>query len=170
VDADTHQPRQLISVTEIRRRLGSRAPVNTAIEAAGLALSDSEVPDGAPVVITGEVESISDGVVLTGVVGVDWRGQCRRCLGPVTGRAEVEVREIWELNPTEGETWPLDHDHIDVGPLLHDTALLALPLAPLCGPDCAGPAPESYPATVAKPDDDAPPRDPRWAALDDLEL
>lgn len=173
VGADApHPPRELISVTEIRRHLGSRAAVRAGIEVEGLALSDVRVVDGSEVVLTGEVESISEGVVLTGVVAVPWVGECRRCLGPVAGTASVDVREIYETHPVDGETWPLEHDHIDVGPLLHDTALLALPLAPLCREDCAGPAPEVYPAAVApeEPEDDEPPRDPRWAALDDLEL
>ena len=169
-----HPPRELVSVTEIRRHLGSRAPVRASIEVQGLALSDVRVVDGAEVVLTGEVESISEGVVLTGAVAVPWVGGCRRCLGPVAGTTEVEVREIYETRPVDGETWPLEHDHIDVGPLLHDTALLALPRAPLCREDCAGPAPEVYPAAVADDsvaeDDAGPPRDPRWAALDDLDL
>jgi uncharacterized protein len=54
--------------------------------------------------------------------------------------------------------------------------LLTLPLAPLCGDDCKGPAPEAFPAVVeddAVPSGagDAPPdapADPRWAALDAL--
>ncbi|NLD76824.1 MAG: DUF177 domain-containing protein [Acidimicrobiales bacterium] len=175
--AEGHPPRELVSVTEIRRHLGSRLAVTPSIEVVGMGLSDVRVPDGSEIVLTGEVESISEGVVLTGTVAVPWTGACRRCLNDVTGVAEVEVREIYETDPVEGETWPLEQDHIDVGPLLHDTALLALPLAPLCSDDCAGPAPGLYPTTVVSDDadlgegDDAePPRDPRWAALDGLDL
>lgn len=166
-----HPPRLLVSVTEVRRQLGSRMSIRRDLLAEGLALSDTGVPDGSDVSFDGEVESISNGVVLTGVVSTPWVGTCRRCLRPVEGVATVEIREIYESKPTEGETWPMDHDQIDLGPLLHDTALLALPLAPLCGDDCLGPAPEEYPAAPA-PDEpvDEPPRDPRWAALDDLDL
>ncbi|MPY92140.1 MAG: hypothetical protein GEV08_03470 [Acidimicrobiia bacterium] len=65
--------------------------------------------------------------------------------------------------------------------------VLALPLAPLCRPDCPGPAPELYPTTpgagegelgrtggavgdeAGGADDAGEPRgDPRWAALRDL--
>lgn len=168
-----HPPRELISVTEIRRHLGSRLAVHRAIEADGMGLSDVRVLDGSPITLTGEVESISDGVVLTGSVSVPWEGECRRCLTPVTGTAEVDIREVYETHPVDGETWPMEHDHIDVGPLLHDTALLALPLAPLCRDDCAGPAPQAYPTAPVADDGPGvpePPRDPRWAALDDLRL
>ena len=177
--AEGEPARLLVSVTEIRRRPGSRLDVRRELEAAGLALPDVQVPDGATVVLEGVVESIHEGVVLTASVTVPWSGHCRRCLDEVSGVSALDIREVWETRPTEGETWPLEQDHIDVGTLLHDTALLALPLAPLCGDDCQGPAPEVLPVSVAAdpdPEDEdeageaGPPRDPRWAALDDLQL
>lgn len=168
-------PEVLISVTEIRRRPGSRMPVQRRVHAEGMALSDVAVPDGSTIEFTGELESIHEGVVLTGAAEVPWVGACRRCLKDIDGVAHIEIREVYETKPTDGETWPLVHDNVDLGPLLHDIALLALPLAPLCGDDCLGPAPDAFPATVAADDagdDDqaGPPKDPRWAALDDLEL
>lgn len=166
-------PQMLVSVTEIRRRPGSRIEVHQRLLAEGLGLPDARVPDGSEIAFDGEVESIHEGVVLTGAAAVPWEGECRRCLSPVAGVATIDVREVYETKPTDGETWPLEHDHIDLGPLLHDIALLALPLAPLCSDDCLGPAPDAFPATVAadEPDaDDGPPKDPRWAALDQLDL
>jgi uncharacterized metal-binding protein YceD (DUF177 family) len=61
--------------------------------------------------------------------------------------------------------------------MVRDAALLALPLAPLCGPECRGPAPESFPAVPADGSEappseeetaDEPGGDPRWAALSEL--
>lgn len=170
---DAHPPRVLVSVTEIRRRLGTRMRVKRELLAEGMALTDVHVPDGADLVFEGEAESISEGIVLMGVASVPWVGSCRRCLTDVAGVASVDVREIYETKPVDGETWPLVGDQIDLGPLLHDTALLALPLAPLCGDNCQGPAPERFPAASeddGTEEDGDPPRDPRWAALDDLEL
>lgn len=178
-------PRLVVSVTEIRRRPGTRLDLDRTLEAEGLNLSVTEVgvPDGSQIRLRGELESIHEGVVLTGPVTVPWVGRCRRCLRDVEGEATAEVREVFERRPVEGETWPLEQDHIDIGPLLHDTALLSLPLAPLCEEDCLGPAPEAFPAVVeadSSPSGDSgsddggapasPPKDPRWAALDDLEL
>lgn len=171
-----HPPAVIVSVTDIRRRPGSRMPVERTLVADGLSLTDVAIPDGAEVTFTGEIESIHEGVVLTGSAAVPWTGSCRRCLKDLDGTAVIDIREVYETKPTDGETWPLDHDQIDLGPLLHDIALLALPLAPLCTDDCLGPAPDAFPATVegdAVPGDDAPEdpvKDPRWAALDDLDL
>lgn len=174
-DPGDHPPSLLISVVEIRRRPGTRMPVHQHLVAQGLGLTDVSVPDGVDITFEGELESIHEGVVLTGAAEIPWVGHCRRCLREIEGTATIDIREVYETKPTDGETWPLVHDHVDLGPLLHDVALLALPLAPLCGPDCLGPAPEEFPATVVpdEPDADAdegPPKDPRWAALDDLEL
>ena len=173
-DAGGGPPELLVSVVEIRRRPGSRLPVSQQLEAHGLGLPDVQVPDGSTVAFEGELESIHEGVVLTGTAEVPWTGECRRCLQEIGGVARIDIREVYGTKPTDGETWPLVHDHVDLGPLLHDVALLALPLAPLCADDCLGPAPEAFPATVegegADEDDAEPPRDPRWAALDDLEL
>ena len=57
---------------------------------------------------------------------------------------------------------------MDLEPVVRDAALLNLPLAPLCRPDCAGPAPEALPVRRRRrgaPTRRPPPRDPRWAAL-----
>jgi uncharacterized protein len=84
----------------------------------------------------------------------------------------VELSEVFEPQPTPGETYPIDGDDLDLEPLVRDAVLLHLPLAPLCREDCRGPAPEVFPAVVAgegaEEPDDGPPRDPRWAALDVL--
>jgi uncharacterized protein len=173
-DPGAHPPQLLVSVTEIRRRPGSRQPVQRTLVAEGLGLSDVAVPDGSEIAFEGELESIHEGVVLTGHATVPWVGACRRCLKPIAGDATIDIREVYATKPIDGETWPLEHDHVDLGPLLHDIALLALPLAPLCSDDCLGPAPEEFPAAVVadeEPGEGAErPRDPRWAALDDLDL
>jgi len=171
-----HPPAVVVSVTEIRRRPGSRMPVERTLVADGLGLTDVAIPDGAEITFTGELESIHEGVVLTGAADVPWTGECRRCLKELHGVATIDIREVYETKPTDGETWPLDHDQVDLGPLLHDIALLALPLAPLCTDACMGPVPEVFPAVVegdavpGEAPEEAPAKDPRWAALDDLDL
>lgn len=162
-------------VEDLRRRPGTRRPLHRTMRARGLGVSGSHVPDAADVSIDGVLESIADGVVVDATLHVPWVGACRRCLDDVEGTATAEVREIFESHPTDGDTWPLHGHTLDLAPLLHDTVLLTLPLAPLCSEGCRGPAPHTFPA-IAEPDaadlighEDGPaPRDPRWAALDQL--
>ena len=54
--------------------------------------------------------------------------------------------------------------------MVRDAVLLALPLAPLCGDDCRGPAPEAFPTGVGDDDRPGPLADPRWAALAELDF
>lgn len=79
-----------------------------------------------------------------------WVSECRRCLEEVRGPLDVPLREVFEWEPTEGETWPIDDQRIDLGPPAREAAMLALPLAPLCSPDCAGPEPERFPTGPAE--------------------
>lgn len=176
-------PRPLVvGVAELQRQPGVRRELERDAVLPGLAVAGSAVPDGAPVVVDVVLESLSDGTLTaTGEVRAPFVGECRRCLAPVEGEVSAPVREVFEARPTEGETYRLDGDHVDLEPLARDAVLLALPLAPLCRPDCPGPDPEAFPVAVgegpssgddvADADGDGPaPRDPRWAALDALRL
>lgn len=163
-------PRPLrVGVAELRRRPGTRRRVEASAVLAGLGISTAAVPPDAPVEVDVVLESISDGIVAEGTVTAPWTGECRRCLEPVQGRLEAHVREIFERAPTEGETYRLGEDEVDLEPMVRDAVLLALPLAPLCRPDCAGPAPDAFPTgPEAQEAAAARRRDERWAALDGL--
>ena len=165
----------VVHVTDLLRRPGTRREVVREVPLAGLALTSSEVPDDRPIDVDLLLEAQGEQLIVEGTVGADWTGACRRCLEPTSGRLEARVEEVFERHPTEGETWPLTGDHLDLEPLVREAVLLALPLAPLCGPNCKGPDPERFPATVEgevgdeEGDESAePPRDPRWAALEAL--
>jgi len=159
-------------VAELRRRPGTRRELRRSVLVPGLAVTTASVPEGRLVDLDLELEWIPEGAVATGTLGFAWRGPCRRCLSDVEGVASVELREIFETRPTEGETWLLGVDELDLEPMVRETVLVNLPLAPLCDDACQGPAPEDFPAVPARdePAEAAPARDPRWAALDDLDL
>ena len=84
-----------------------------------------------------------------GRVAGTWAAECRRCLEEVRGPLEAPMREVFEWEPTEGETWPIRDQRIDLAPAAREAAMLALPLAPLCAEDCAGPVPERFPTGPA---------------------
>ncbi len=178
----------LVNVAKLRERLGSSVAVDlegpvagvagatevpvagvagaTEVPVAGVATSTAELIDGWAHVVV-DLEGMVGGVSARGVVSGRFRGACRRCLELVEGDVDVEVDEIFEDRPApEGETYPIVEQQVDLGVLAREALLLALPLAPLCGPECAGPDPERFPAVVEgeKP----PAADPRWAALGDV--
>lgn len=166
-----------IAVLELRRRPGNQRQVQVSAPLPGLAITSAGVPDDAAVDVDVTLEAIDGGVTAKGTVTAPWEGQCRRCLEPVTGTIETPVQEVFEVRPTEGETYPIDGDEVDLEPVVRDAVLLALPLAPLCGETCAGPDPESFPTGPAgerrleeQEAEEEPAGDPRWAALRELRL
>lgn len=158
----------VVPVADLLRRPGARRRYRASVVLEGLAISTAAVPEGGAVEVDLELESLSNALVATGTVTAPWVGECRRCLGPVEASVEVEVHEIFEPVPTEGETYRLDHDTVDLEPMLRDVVILALPLAPLCAAGCSGPAPEEFPTGPIDESGDRSGRDPRWAALDEI--
>ncbi len=165
----------VVGIADLRRQPGTRRRLRRQVVLRGLGVSSAHVPEGEAIGLDLELEALSNGLVATGTVTVPWEGECRRCLQDVRAETVAEVREIFEPSPVEGETYALGDDTVDLEPMVRDAALLALPLAPLCRPECAGPAPDTFPAVVegdeapGDPDEaGAAPADPRWAALGEL--
>lgn len=165
-----------INVADLRRRLGERRVVPIDILLPLLEVVASRTTD-APVVGEVTIESIERGVTVTGHVQLDWEGECRRCLDVVVGSERVEIMDIFQVGAPEDvdEIMELVDDLVDLVPLVRDAALVGLPLAPLCGDDCAGPDPDRYPTVTADQHDEASsladrPPDPRWAVLGELDL
>ncbi len=157
----------VVDIVELRRHTGTRRDLVRTVHLDDLAVGDTSVVDGR-IDLTLVVEAVTEGVVAHGTMGLVARGPCRRCLSDVDTTVEVALQEIFETDPTEGETWPIDDERIDLGPVVREAALLSFPLVPLCADDCAGPEPERFP--TGPTEEAGPARDPRWAALDDLDL
>jgi uncharacterized protein len=131
------------------------------------------VPGDASVSFNGAVEWIDGGrVVITGTASVPWTGECRRCLGEAAGMVVADVREIFEPNPSEGETYELNGDVVDLEPMLREAIVLEFPMAPvLCEDDCKGLCPQcGVNRNESECNCDTEVRDIRWAALDDLKF
>ena len=160
-----------VPVADLLAQPGTRRSLRRRVVLDDLTTSAASVPPESEIQVDLVLEAIGGGALTaTGRVAAPWTGTCRRCLEPVSGEAEVEVREVFETRPVEGETYPLAGEQVDLEPMVRDAVLLALPLAPLCGDDCQGPAPDEFPTGPADVAADEPPLDPRWAALSDLEL
>jgi uncharacterized protein len=176
----------LVGVSDLLQRPGARRQIQRVMPSPGYQVGAATVAPDVDVEIDLLVESTADPDTLAvhGTIRAPWTGECRRCLDPVDGVLELEVTEVFSRAPdasSDDDVWPIVADHIDVAAVVGDAVLLALPLAPLCGPDCRGPAPDEFPASSADPatggeanpeaEGDPPaegPRDPRWSALDEL--
>jgi uncharacterized protein len=164
---DDPLPELRIGVSEVRRRPGNRQHVDRSVQIGEMAISTAAVPPPGEARLDVVMESLSDGVTVAGVLRVPWVGDCRRCLEPTSGIIETEIAEVFKDRPDEGETLGIVDDAVDLGPAVHDAAVLALPLAPLCREDCPGPDPDAFPV-ITEDEAAEPPSDPRWAALAEL--
>lgn len=155
-----------IGVHDLLRRPGSRKTVKAEVDVGGLAISTAEIPEGTVISTDVVLDSVQDGIVLSARLDVPWRGDCRRCLEPTSGVISLDVHEVYRIEPLE-DMLPIEDESIDVGAAIVDAVVLGLPIAPLCELDCRGPAPERFPVVSGDVVTERP-RDPRWAALDEL--
>lgn len=135
------------------------------------------VEAGAPLTLDLRIESVSEGVLVSGTVSAPTAGECARCLTPVTGDVEIDLTELFAYpDSATDETTESDEigrvggsgepDTVDLEQPIIDAIGLALPFSPLCGPDCAGLCPNcGVPLATAEPGHHHEQIDPRWAKL-----
>jgi uncharacterized protein len=158
-------------VGDLLRRPGSRRDIDENVHVADLGAGLVSVGEPDPVHCEFALESIAEGIVVHGVASVTWRAECARCLEEFSGQTAVPVDELFEDEPTEGETYPLLGDEIDLDQLLRDVLVTEFPLAPVPPSDeegrctVCGRRSEDFPFAS-----EPPARDLRWSALDALEL
>lgn len=137
----------LIDTHELGRRPGASRPLQRDIPVAeSLGVPDVvTVPSGAAIAVDLLLESVVEGVLVTGSASAPTAGQCSRCLDPITGEVAIDVTELFAYpESTTDETTEEDEisrvvdDRIDLEPVVRDALVLALPLVPLCSDDCGG--------------------------------
>ena len=133
------------------------------------------VPRDSAISLDLRLESVSEGVLVSGAATGVAQGECVRCLIEVTEPIAVPFRELYaypgsttEQTTGEDEIPRLVDELIDLEPLVTDEIVLGLPLAPVCRPDCAGLCVEcGVRLDDAEPGHNHEILDPRWAALRD---
>ncbi len=164
---------------ELPRRPGSMRTHNRVAPApADLGVEMIGVPQGADVRFDLRLESVSEGVLVTGTITVPLEGECGRCLTSISAELTVPVQELFAYeNSTTDETTDADEvgrmqgDLIDLEPTLRDAVVLALPVNPVCREDCPGLCPECGVRWDELPKGHTHEQtDPRWAALSKLDL
>jgi DUF177 domain-containing protein len=162
----------IVNVSDLVNKPGARRHTRVEGRLPGpIIVVDSALRTEVPAVVDGVLEWVSDGLLVTGTVEGAWEGPCRRCLRPVDGLLKVDVQELFESTPRDGESYPLGHDRVDLEPLARESLILDLPLVPLCREDCRGLC-ATCGADLNEGDCGCLPAaaDVRWAALDVLRL
>ena len=135
-----------IDLRELGRRAGSMQEIDRTLPAPeGWRVELIGVPAGGDVHLQLRLESVMEGVLVTGDLDVPVTGSCARCLEPIEDTLHLDVQELYayegsttEATSEEDEVRRIEGDFLDLAPLARDTVVLNLPLAPVCTDDCAG--------------------------------
>jgi uncharacterized protein len=164
----------VLDTRELGRRPGSMRPVHREVPSPRrIGLDLVAVPEGGELVLDLRMESVVEGVLVTGTVSGVAEGECSRCLEPLSDPVSVHLTELYaypsattEAAHPDDETRSVQDDLVDLEEAITDAVALALPLQPLCGDDCAGLCSEcGERLAVVGPDHRHETMDPRWAAL-----
>lgn len=119
------------------------------------------------------------GAYLKGDATASYEQECSRCLKTVPMMVAAEFEEQYyatvgviagearDAAPPDAKTIGSDF-LIDLSPLLAEELILAMPLAPLCRPDCKGLCPECGEDLNERPHSHEAAVDERWAKLQQL--
>ncbi|MFC6355211.1 YceD family protein [Luethyella okanaganae] len=125
---------------------------------------------GGSIDVSVRLESVHEGILATAEIDATAAGVCGRCLIDIEIPVQVEFQELFAYSSGEAFEFEVQDDHVDLEPLIRDAVVLALPFQPVCRPDCPGLDPETGERLARHPELTAQEtRDPRWAALAELQ-
>ncbi|MEV7680259.1 DUF177 domain-containing protein [Streptomyces sp. NPDC056909] len=141
-------------------------------------------PEGAPVELDLRLESVMEGVLVTGTSRAVAEGECVRCLEPLRQEVTADFQELFSYHDADDrgrfhaepdDDAEDDEDRLyiedglfDLEPVLRDAVVLALPMQPVCRENCAGLCAECGIRLDGDPDHHHDAVDIRWAALQGL--
>jgi uncharacterized protein len=159
-----------VDVRDLMARPGSSRAYRLDRTVPGLALELACVPEDGPIEGDLLLESVVEGILVSGSLTAGATLSCARCLREFRGRVDVTVQELFAREPAGDDDYPISEEgSLDLEPMVRDGVLLSLPFSPLCRPDCRGLCErcggdrnldECSCALEAA--------DPRWAALEGL--
>jgi uncharacterized protein len=143
------------------------------------------VPEGADIQLDLRLESVMEGVLVTGTARAPLTGECVRCLEPVESEIEAGFQEMYSYpdaddrtgghraaeagdDAEEEDTLFLEGDLLTLEPVLRDAVVLELPPQPVCREDCPGLCPQCGERLADDPDHHHEVVDIRWAALQEF--
>ncbi|MDC5697238.1 YceD family protein [Intrasporangium calvum] len=180
---DRPDPRSplVLDTRELHRRPGAMHELQrTVVLPEDLGTEVIAIKAGSPVEIDVRLESVVEGVLVTGSVSGTATGACVRCLDPVELELDVRFQELFAYadraahhhevagDSDEDDVYELVDDLIDLEPVLRDAVVPALPFQPVCREDCPGLCSECGARLADDPDHHHEVIDPRWSALSGL--
>ena len=158
-----------VNAIELLRQPGSERAVDATILAEPLGVAHDRLDGDIDVELI--LESMNDGIVVKGVVRAPWSTGCRRCLKDLQGVAAVDVDELYQIELTDDDAYPIENGQLDLTSMVRELAMIELDAEQVCAVSCAGLCSVcGIDRNSASCDCDTSVTDHRWAALDGLVL
>ena len=127
-----------VEISELLRQPGTSKRLEFSEEVPGLGLDVGRVLPTLRFEL--RLDSLVEGVLVSGNVRGVYAFDCIRCLRPFEQPFAVELSEVlaYEGQPGAEEEYQIIDDHAHLEPVVRDAVVLAMPLNPLCKPDCRG--------------------------------
>jgi len=163
-----------VNIARLGRRPGSMFSLHDVVPSPSrIGLEMIGIQAGAPLDLDLRVESVSEGVLVTGTLTAPTTGECARCLTAFSGQVKVALTELFaypdsitDATTEEDEVGRVMGDFVDLEQPIIDAVGLELPFSPACRTDCPGLCPECGVAlATAEPGHHHDQIDPRWAKL-----
>jgi uncharacterized protein len=166
----------VVDITRLGRRPGAMVTLRDTVPSPSrIGAELIAIEPGAPLELDLRVESVSEGVLVTGTVAAPTVGECARCLKAMQGRIEVALTELFaypqsttEATTEEDEVGHVVDNTIDLEQSIIDAVGLDLPFSPVCQPDCPGLCPECGVPLAGQPGHHHDRIDPRLAKLAEM--
>ncbi len=127
------------------------------------------VREGEPLHLSLMLESVHEGILVSGTITTDAHADCVRCLEPTTIPISANIQELFAYLADDSYDYEVVQDEIDLDQVVRDQVVVELPFQPVCSSDCPGLDPETgekRDAESAAADTTA--IDPRWTKLQDV--
>ena len=162
-----------VDITRLGRRPGAMVTLRKTVPSPSrIGLDMIAIEAGAPLDLDLQIQSVSEGVLVTGTVTAPTAGECSRCLTTLESHVQVRLTELFaypdsttEATTEEDEVGHIVDDTIDLEQAIRDAVGLELPFSPVCTPDCPGLCPDCGVSLAAEPGHHHDRIDPRWAKL-----
>lgn len=133
-------------------------------------------PEGSDIDLDLRLESVHDGILVSGTAVVAIHGECSRCLDPIDYDLDVDVQELYVFDPAadggeeseDDQMYDVQDETIDLEPMLRDAVITQLPFQPVCREDCQGLCAQCGARLEDDPGHHHEVLDPRWSALSGL--
>lgn len=171
----------VLDARNVGRRPGSMHEMDLQADApADFGTDVMSVPQGQTMDLRVRMESVHEGVLVTGTVSARAVGACVRCLDDIDHAVNNHFQElfVWPdrakhhrevaAEADEEEEHQIVDEQIDLETVLRDAVLPSLPFQPVCRQDCPGLCSECGARLEDDPDHHHELLDPRWAALEAL--